>query len=148
MDTKATYILKGLLDHMGFLDAKIEVREIAGRIKVDVNVSEARELIGERGETLSMLQHIARRIVAKRVFPPPLIDIDINGYKRMREDVLADFARDIGARVRREKKAMELDPMPAFDRRVIHLALASSPDLTTESVGEGGARYIVVRPYP
>lgn len=148
MDTKATYILKELLDRMGFLDAKIEEQEIAGRLRVDIRVLEARDLVGERGETLSMFQHIARRIIAKHIFPPPPIDIDINGYKRIREDVLADFARGIGARVRLEKKAVELDPMPAFDRRAIHLALANFSDLTTESIGEGDARYIVVRPYP
>ena len=148
MATKTTDILKNLLDRMGFLDAEIGEQEAGGRVKVDIKVSEARDLIGERGETLSMFQHIARRIAAKHIFPPPLIDIDVNGYKRMREDVLADFARDIGAKVRFEKKAAELDPMPAFDRRVIHLALANFSDLTTESAGVGDARYVVVRPYP
>ncbi len=148
MATKTTDILKNLLDRMGFLDAEIKEQEAGGRVKVDIRVSEARDLIGERGEILSMFQHIVRRIVAKHIYPPPFIDIDINGYKRMRQDVLADFAKDIGSRVRHEKKAVELDPMPAFDRRVIHLTLASFSDLTTESVGEGDARYVVVRPYP
>ncbi|MFY9457951.1 MAG: R3H domain-containing nucleic acid-binding protein [Candidatus Spechtbacterales bacterium] len=148
MATKTTHILKDLLDRMGFLDANIQEQEAGGRVKVDVRVSDARDLIGERGATLSMLQHILRRIVAKHTFPTPLIDIDVNSYKRMREDVLSDFARDVGSRVRLEKKAVELDPMPAFDRRVIHLTLANFSDITTESIGEGDARYIVIRPYP
>ena len=66
----------------------------------------------------------------------------------MREDVLRDFARDVGSKVRAERKVMELDPMPSFDRRVVHLTLADFSDLTTESMGEGDRRYIVVRPYP
>lgn len=148
MATKTRDILKDLLDRMGFLDAEILEQETGGRVKVDIRVSAARDLIGEKGVILSMFQHIVRRIAAKHIFPPPLIDIDVNNYKRMREDVLSDFARDIGARVRLEKKAVELDPMPAFDRRVIHLALANFSDLTTESIGEGDARYVVVRPYP
>lgn len=148
MSIKTRDILKDLLDRMGFLDAEILEQEMDGRTHVDIRVLGARDLVGEKGETLAMLQHIVRRIAAKHISPPPLIDIDVNNYKRMREDVLTDFAKDIGARVRLEKRAVELDPMPAFDRRVIHLALANFSDLTTESIGEGDARYVVVRPYP
>ncbi len=133
---------------MGFLDVEAHESEFQGRVRVSATIANARELIGEGGETLALFQHIVRRIVARRILPPPLLDIDINGYKRIREDILRDFAVSIGERVRAEKKSVELKPMPSYDRRVIHLALASSSDLTTESVGEGDERYIVVRPYP
>lgn len=141
-------IAKELLDRMGFLGAEVEESELQGRVRVSVTVENARELIGEGGETLALFQHVIRRIAAKRILPPPFLDIDINGYKRIREDILRDFANSIGKRVRAEKKSVELKPMPSYDRRVIHLALASSSDLTTESMGEGSGRYIVVRPYP
>ena len=133
---------------MGFLDVEAHESEFQGRVRVSATIANARELIGEGGETLALFQHIVRRIAARHILPAPLIDIDINGYKRIREDILRDFAVSIGERVRAEKKSVELKPMPSYDRRVIHLALASSSDLTTESVGEGNERYIVVRPYP
>lgn len=144
----AATIVKELLGHMGFQDAEVDESELAGRVRVSITVANARELIGEQGETLALFQHVVRRIAARHILPPPLLDVDINGYKRMREDILRDFAVSIGSRVRAEKKSVELKAMPSYDRRVIHLALASSPDLTTESVGEGDERCIVVRPYP
>ena len=148
MTTKISYIAKELLDWMGFDGAEICEEELGGRVRVDIKVKDARELIGEKGGNLAMFQHVVRRLTAKHIFPPPPLDIDINNYKKMREDVLRDFARDVGNRVRIEKKAIELDPMPAFDRRIIHLALAGFSDITTESTGEGENRYIVIHPYP
>lgn len=176
--SQLTEITKELLEAMGFEDPRIQEQRLGDRTKIDIGLFDARVLIGERGATLAMFQHILRRITAKKLNMPaspqigpaqkndplapvydespvflgestaPIIDVDINGYKSMREDVLRDFARDIAQRVRTNKKAVELDPMPPFDRRIIHLALATFPDLATESIGEGPARYIVVRPYP
>jgi len=140
-------ITKELLAYMGFQDAEVRESDVEGRIKVSVRVGSARELIGAGGETLTMFQHLVRRIVARHVFPAPFIDIDVNNYKQIREGMLQDFARDIGERVQLEKIVMELKPMPSFDRRVIHTAIAQFPDLTTESRGEGDHRYIVVRPH-
>jgi spoIIIJ-associated protein len=133
-----TSLIQELLQYMGYEKAEVEEREVDGRVKIDVRLVEARELIGEKGATLSLFQHLARRI----------IDIDINGYKKIRENILKDFALDIGERVRFQKKSVELDPMPSFDRRVIHLTLAGYPDLATESTGEGLHRFIIVKPYP
>jgi len=169
--SQVTQITKELLDRMGFEDAHIEERVQEGRIKIDIKISDARSLIGERGATLAMFQHVVRRVVTKKnsetkapsppssddflsdVNLPPRageqqVDIDVNGYKTMRENVLKDFAQDIAQKVRAQKKSVELEPMPSFDRRIIHLALSSFPDLATESMGEGNGRYIVVRPYP
>lgn len=180
---QAVQITKEILEKMGFENADIQNRVVSGRIKIDIKVPDARSLIGERGATLAMLQHVVRRIFSKRYAnttsssPPspdlsdisatqigssflpfkPLdssygkeqqIDIDINGYKVMREDILKDFAHDIAQKVRAQKKAVELDPMPSFDRRIVHLALSSFPDIATESMGEGNNRYIIVRLHP
>ena len=141
-------ITKELLAYMGFKDAEVQERDVEGRVKVSVRVGSARELIGAGGETLAMFQHLVRRIVARHVSPAPMIDIDINNYKQIREGVLQDFAQDVGERVRLERRVVELKPMPSSDRRVIHTALAQFPDLATESRGEGDHRYVVVRPYP
>lgn len=143
-----TSITKELLTYIGFKDAEVEERDVEGRVKIFVRVESARELIGGGGETLAMFQHLVRRIIARRVSPMLLVDIDINNYKQIREGMLQDFARGVGERVQLERRAVELKPMPSFDRRIIHTALAQFPDLTTESCGEGDRRYIVVRPHP
>jgi len=143
-----TSITKELLVYIGFTDAEVQETDVQGRVKISVRVGSARELIGAGGETLAMFQHLVRRIIARHVSPVLLVDIDINNYKQIREGMLRDFARDVGERVQLERGAVELKPMPSFDRRVIHTALAEFPDVTTESRGEGDRRYIVVRPYP
>jgi spoIIIJ-associated protein len=143
---QVTHIINELLDRMGYNEASIKTEESMGRIKVDVTLPEARELIGEKGTTLIMFEHVLRRIISRRVVPPPKVDIDINNYKKMREGVLRDFALDIGGRVRADKSIVELDPMPSFDRRIIHLTLANFSDITTESMGEGDSRYVVIKP--
>jgi len=148
MGTKITQITKDLLDLMGFSDAEIKEQENGNRVKLEITLKDPRDLIGDKGATLPMFQHIVRRVVARHVDPSPLLDIDINNYKKMREDVLGDFAKGIGEKVREERRAIELDPMSSFDRRAIHLALAGFSDITTESMGERDRRYIVVRPYP
>jgi len=143
-----TYITKELLNRMGFDDADVKEQNVEGRVKIDITLTDARDLIGERGANLAVLQYVLRRIASKQISPTTLLDIDINGYKKMREGALHDFALGVGERVRANNNTVELDPMPSFDRRVIHLALAQFSDLTTESMGEGERRYIVIRPYP
>lgn len=142
-----THIINELLEYMGYKDADVQAREVFGRVSVEIKLPEARELIGEKGSALVIFQHISRRIVSRQVSPLLKIDIDINGYKKIREGVLKDFAVGVGERVRSEQKTVELDPMPSFDRRIIHLALGNFTDITTESIGEGDSRYIVVRPH-
>jgi len=141
-------VTKEFLNRMGFSDAQVEGKEAEDRVRILITVANGRELIGEGGATLGMLQHLIRRVVARQTFPSPMIDVDVNGYKEIRENVLKEVAMGVGNRVRTEKKSVELKPMPAFDRRVVHLTLAGFPDLATESMGEGEGRYIVVRPYP
>ena len=171
-------IVKELLEFMGLEVSQIRAEVVDARTKIDIVLPEGRLLIGEKGTTLDMFQHIVRRIAAKKLNPRPnladtietvvlsekeqvflntkninkespgAIDIDVNGYKLMREDLLRDFATDIAERVRGNKKSVELDPMPPADRRIVHLALSNITDVTSESMGEGRQRYIVVRPYP
>lgn len=144
----ATTITKELLDRMGLTGAEVGESEFEGRVRVSVTIPNARELVGEQGETLALFQHVVRRLAVRRLSPAPVLDVDVNGYKRIREDILRDFALSVGRHVRVEKKSVELKPMPAYDRRIIHLALANSSDLITESMGEGEERYIIVRPHP
>ena len=138
-----------LLKHMGFICVEsTQIREREGRVFTSVYIDTPQNLIGERGATLRAFQHVARLCLIKKLSTPILLDIDVNNYKKRRAEFLEDFARKVGDRVRFDKKELELEPMPAFDRRVVHCTLAEYSDLATESKGREPYRYIVVRPYP
>ena len=136
------------LDAMGYTHVSpTDVKERDNRVFVSVFIRSPRELIGERGATLRSFQHLVRLAVVRKVGSSPRIDIDVNNYKKKRAEFLADFARHIGERVRAEKKYVELEPMSAFDRRIVHSTLSEYADIMTESRGEEPRRYIIVGPY-
>jgi spoIIIJ-associated protein len=103
-------------------------------------------LIGRRGQTLSCLQYIVRLIVGHQTKVWLPIVIDVEGYKRRRYDALQALAWRMAEMVKTRREPFALEPMSAFDRRVIHLALADHPDVTTQSSGEGEARKVVILP--
>ncbi len=103
-------------------------------------------LIGRRGQTLSCLQYIVRLIVGHQegVWAP--IAIDVEGYKQRRYQSLQTFAQQMAEQVKSREAPFSLEPMPAYERRLIHLVLADDPDVTTESSGQGEARRVVILP--
>lgn len=103
-------------------------------------------LIGRRGQTLSCLQYLVRLIVGHQTKVWRPITIDVEGYKQRRCHALRDLAWRMAEQVKVKKVPFSLEPMPAFDRRIIHLALVDHPDVTTESSGEGEARRVVILP--
>lgn len=103
-------------------------------------------LIGRRGQTLSCLQYIVRLIVGHQTKVWLPIIIDVEGYKRRRYDALQALAWRMAELVKTRGEPFALEPMSAFDRRVIHLALADHSDVTTQSSGEGEARKVVILP--
>jgi len=103
-------------------------------------------LIGRRGQTLAFLQYIVRLIMAHQMQARVPIVIDVEGYKRRRCEGLRALARRLAEQVKTRKMPFTMEPMSAFDRRIIHLALADHPDVTTESTGVGEARKVVILP--
>ncbi|MBA7598114.1 hypothetical protein ES703_05124 [subsurface metagenome] len=103
-------------------------------------------LIGRRGQTLSCLQYIVRLIVGHQTKVWLPIIIDVEGYKRRRYDALQALAWRMAEMVKTRGEPFALEPMSAFDRRIIHLALADHHDVTTQSSGEGEARKVVILP--
>ena len=101
-------------------------------------------LIGRRGHTLSCLQYIVRLIVGHQTKIWVPITIDVEGYKQRRYRALQAFARQMAEQVKAKETPFALEPMPAYERRIIHLALADHPDVTTESIGQGEARRVVI----
>lgn len=101
-------------------------------------------LIGRRGLTLASLQYITNLIVAHRLQMRLLVVVDVAGYKQRRYEVLRALAWRMAERVQASGQSVTLEPMPANERRIVHLALADHPHVTTRSVGEGEARKVAI----
>lgn len=148
-------IIKKLFAAMGFSEPKINARKDNSSqdkelidVNLDINSREAECFLKENGEGLSALQHIIRLLIFKEAPGQSFLVLDINGYKEKRKNELIELALKAVKRVRRTKKSVALEPMPAYERRIIHLKLAEQPDIVTESIGQEPERRIMIRLYP
>ncbi len=114
---------------------------------VDVRGDDLSILIGRRGETLNALQFITRLIVGKELRRPVPILIDVEGYRARREQQLRRLARRVAEQAIESGRPVALEPMPAYERRIIHLELRDHPHVYTESVGEGERRKVTIFPW-
>lgn len=103
-------------------------------------------LIGRRGQTLATLQYMLRIMVSHQTKVWTPIVIDVEGYKQRRSEALQALAVRMAEQVRTRRTPFTLEPMPAYERRIIHLSLADHPDVTTQSIGEGELRKVVILP--
>ncbi len=120
--------------------------EASASIVFDIKGDDLGILIGRQRQTLSSLQYVVRLIVGHQVKTWVPIIVDVGGYKQRRYQALQVFARHMAEQVQTRGTPFTLEPMPAYERRIIHLTLADHPDVTTESIGEGEARRIVILP--
>ncbi len=145
-------ILEALLEMMGVTATVVSPARPAGEgedtapIVFDIKGDDLGILIGRRGQTLSCLQYIVRLIVGHQTEAWVPIIIDVEGYKQRRYEALQALAWRIAEQVKTGREPFTLEPMSAYERRIIHLALAEHPDVTTQSVGEGEARQVVITP--
>lgn len=103
-------------------------------------------LIGRRGQTLTALQYLCRLIVSHRIKAWSPLVLDVEGYKQRRADALRALAIRMAEQVKTRGTSFSLEPMPAYERRIIHITLADQPGVTTESTGEGEFRKVVILP--
>jgi spoIIIJ-associated protein len=115
-------------------------------ITLNVKGNDLGILIGRRGQTLAALQHIVRLIVANKAKARVPIVIDVEGYKQRRYEALQALARRMAEQVKTRGRPFALEPMPAYERRIIHLTLADDPEVATESTGDGEVRKVVIVP--
>lgn len=101
-------------------------------------------LIGRRGQTLASLQYIVRIMLGQQMKTWSLVVIDVEDYKRRRYESLQTFARNMADHVKARGASLTLEPMPAYERRIIHMTLADHPDVVTESYGQGESRRVVI----
>ena len=151
----AQEVLRNLLAKMKFKTRIIE-REPADlngydeqdepTVVLDIRGDELTPLIGRRGETLDGLQYLTRLLVAKELQHYLHIVLDVEGYKAHRAQTLTQLAQRMAERVASTHKPAALEPMPANERRLIHLALRDHPQVRTESVGVGENRKVTIIP--
>ena len=150
----AEEILETLLELMGVeatimpesLQTTNGEEQVAPPLAFNIHGEDLGILIGRRGQTLAALQYVVRLIInhQMKVWTPVVIDVE--GYKQRRSEALQALAVRMAEQVRIKGVPFTLEPMPAYERRLIHLALTDHPDVTTESTGEGDARKVVILP--
>ena len=151
----ALHILTDLLHLLG-IDAEISARapetpmdglDHAAAV-LDINPAHPDDdlglLIGRRGEYLAALQYLVNLMLSRRHKGQRPITIDIHHYKRRREEALNALALRLADQIRESRVPVTMEPMPAAERRIVHLALSEDPDVETESVGEGDARKVTI----
>lgn len=145
--------LERLLQLMN-VDATVSVRapETPGnglglvRAVLDVSGEDLGILIGCRGNTLSSLQFLVNLMVSRKMKTRTAVGIDVEGYRRRREESLKSLAMRMAARVKSTGQSITLEPMPPNERRIVHLALANDPTVITVSIGEGESRKVAITP--
>ena len=135
--------------HLGF-DVRVEIETgETSRLNV-VGDGEEKEalgaLIGRKGERLSALQHLVNLMLSRRWATWTRVLVDVEDYRGRRERQLRDLAERAAARVVETGKMLQLEPMPALERRWIHIALRDNPEVATQSIGEEPNRRVVLVP--
>jgi len=140
----AREFLSGLLDAIG-LEAEIATSVEGNSAFVDVSGDALGVLIGRRGQTLDALQELARTAVQRRLRARVRLLVDVEGYRARRRASLADYARAIAERAKARGTEIELEPMTAYERKIVHDAVSEIEGASSFSEGEEPARKVVVR---
>jgi len=137
-------IMEKLLSVMDF-EAVVEIDDQQDFLRINIQSSQAAYLIGRSGETLKALQQVGRAAINKQLGETVKIVIDVNDYQQSRLEALKNAAFSAAKEVVQNKETKRLPPMDAYERRIIHLALANWPGVKTESEGDGEQRRIVIK---
>ncbi len=147
-DTVET-ILKELLTAMGITDATVSRSEVAGQMIFSIQTSDARSLIGAHGDTVHAMDMLVKKIAEKKVSTESAQDlhflIDVNDYRVKQIKDLQTKALMMAERARSFQYDVELSPMSAYERLIVHTTLQDAPNVKTESAGEGRNRRVVIK---
>lgn len=123
------------------------LEDLLERMDIHAYVTVVRSSVpDQRGEMLRSLQFMVNLLVSRKVQKWPQVVVDVGNYRQRRQESLEGLARRMAERVRQSGRALTLEPMGAYERRIVHLALRSDPSVYTESTGEGENRKVVIYP--
>ena len=144
--------LSDLLHHLGLVaSCRVDPRTVDTQdpeqpVVLEVEGEDLDVLIGRRGDNLDALQYIVNLMVQKWVGVWPSINVDVAGYRKRREEVLEHLARRMARQVAETQQPFTFEPMAPRDRRIVHLTIEQDDRVTTESLGEGEERRVVIYP--
>jgi len=149
---KASDFLLGVLERMG-ISADIDIRDESDRTVLEIQTSDTELVIGRRGVVIDALQHLVNKAVYKergerdpnKERGKPLV-VDAGGYRDKQVERLRALAQRMAEKALETKQIVELQPMSPHDRRIVHMAIAEIPGLSSRSEGEGEDRHILVVP--
>ena len=141
-DTGKEFLL-GMFGKMG-LSVQIEKLTTKDKITFQVHGEDLGILIGKHGQTLDAIQYLTNLVANKEVHRRCQIVVDVENYRSRREETLIQLAHRLGAKVRRTRKKIALEPMNAFERKIIHVALQNEKHIKTDSEGQEPYRHIVI----
>jgi spoIIIJ-associated protein len=151
---KASEFLLGVLERMG-ISADIDIKDDSDRAVLEIQTGDTELVIGRRGVVLDALQHLVNKAVFKdrtdrdrdkdKERTKPLV-VDAGGFREKQVERLRQLAQKMGEKALQTKQIVELQPMSPHDRRIVHMAIAEIPGLSSRSEGEGEDRHILVVP--
>ena len=147
MSAEPKVTLQKVLELLGF-PATVDEHHMEDGILLDVKTEDSGRLIGRQGQTLSDLQYITNRLLFQLDPSAPKVMVDVSGYRAQAREALVKKAKEAAEKVRRWGDVVELEPLSAFDRRIIHQALKDDPTIETHSVEVEGTekKAILLRP--
>jgi spoIIIJ-associated protein len=147
MPAQPKEMLQHLLETLGFT-ATIEEHQFEDGLMLDVKTDDSGRLIGRQGQTLSDLQYLLNRLLFQNDQTAPKVMVDVGGYRSQAREALVKKAKEAAEKVRRWGDVVELEPLSAFDRRIVHNALKDDPNVETHSVEVEGTnkKAVLLRP--
>jgi len=147
MEEKVSEVLENILGHLG-LEGSFEIEEKEDGVFISIDAEDPGILIGRNGETLASLQLILNLIASRQMGGEnqKRVIVDVSSWRKSKEEELAHKAKDWTAKVIETKEPMELLPMPAWQRRIVHMTVEETSGVKSESIGEGPERRLVISP--
>lgn len=150
MQQQLSEILDNILGLL-LLEGTYDINEDENGFNITIDTKDAGRLIGVRGESLEALQLIVSQILSRKLPEGEnkefkRIIIDVMGWRKQKEDDLVARAKSWIQSVLDANTPMELEPMPAWQRRIVHMAVQETTGVESESIGEGFTRHLVIRP--
>jgi spoIIIJ-associated protein len=143
---KITTIIEEIFKHLDCTVSSCEISEDGGMLWCQIETPDSRFVIGRDGETLRSLNHLVRKMIdTDETEESARLHIDVNGYQKKRFDNLKTTAHMLAERARYFKSNIQTDPMPAFERRIIHMFLEGAKNIKTESEGQGQNRRVIIK---
>ena len=138
--------MQGVVEHLDD-DLAFTVRDSGEALEAEITGERAAKLAGRDGKALGAIEVLAYAVLAKQVGRSDVrVRVDAGGFKRRQADNLGKLAERLAVQVAKSGESHELQPMTPAERRVIHVALKDHSLVTTESVGEGAGRHLVIKP--